>query len=120
MATAADNLLCGVQPLNYYDLLQVERNASEADIEMAYQKMSLMYHPDKTHDTNSEEVMKILNEAKAILLDEVRRLEYDDKLDGHGALCDPKGFLPNGNQYTHTGYNHIHVYMQIFPLPKSL
>ena len=80
---------------DYYKLLQVEKDASKADIKVAYHKMSRMYHPDKTQDSRTEEMMKKLNEAKSVLLDEVQRAEYDEKHED-GALCDPKGFLPTG------------------------
>ena len=80
---------------DYYKLLQVEKDAPKADIKVAYHKMSLMYHPDKTQDPRTEEMMKKLNEAKSVLLDEVQRAEYDEKHEDR-ALCDPKGFLPTG------------------------
>lgn len=78
---------------DYYKLLQVKRNASQADIKLAYHKMSRMYHPDKTQDSKTEEMMKRLNKAKSVLLDEVQRAEYDEKHEDE-AICDPKGFLP--------------------------
>ena len=40
-------------------------------------------------------MMKRLNEAKSVLLDEVPRAEYDEKHED-GAICDPRGFLPTG------------------------
>uniref|UniRef100_A0A1X7UF52 J domain-containing protein n=1 Tax=Amphimedon queenslandica TaxID=400682 RepID=A0A1X7UF52_AMPQE len=79
---------------DYYDLLQVDKDASRADIKAAYHKMSRKYHPDKTLDSTTEEIMKKLNDAKTVLLDEVRRAEYDDRLEGDDTVTDPKGFYP--------------------------
>ncbi|XP_019851006.1 PREDICTED: uncharacterized protein LOC109581386 [Amphimedon queenslandica] len=84
---------------DYYKLLQVEKNASKADIKVAYHKMSRIYHPDKTQDSRTEEMMKRLNEAKSVLLDEVQRAEYDEKHED-GVICDPRGFLPTGIRFS--------------------
>lgn len=95
----------GTNLKDYYDLLQVDKDATHADIKAAYHKMSLKYHPDKTLDSSTEEIMKRLNDAKSVLLDEVRRAEYDEKIEGDETVCDPKGFLPPGMSlrlYTHT------------------
>ena len=86
---------------DYYKLLQVGRDASSAEIKSAYKKLSLQYHPDKTLDSKTEGMMKKLNEAKSVLLDEGNRAEYDDKLEGEGATPNPKGFLPSGKCTKH-------------------
>ena len=84
--------------MDHYSLLQVGRDASTSEIKQAYLRQSLKYHPDKTLDSSSEEIMKRLNEAKTVLLNVERRSDYDDTLDEHGALCDPKGYLPSSGK----------------------
>lgn len=67
---------------NYYDVLELEQNASSDDIKKAYRKLSLKYHPDRnTTDEASGKFQKI-NEAHEILSDHQSRSEYDMKLKG--------------------------------------
>ena len=53
---------------NYYEILEIERNATQEDIKKAYRKLSLLHHPDK--NLNSQEsINKIqdINEAYEVL-----------------------------------------------------
>lgn len=70
--------------MNYYDLLEVSKNASKEVIEMAYKAQTRKYHPDinPAGDTEKcEEYIKVLNEAKRILTDEELRMQYDEYLE---------------------------------------
>lgn len=61
----------------YYDLLQVPRNASEADIKKAYRKLAMQYHPDRNRDPDAEERFKEITEAYEVLCDPETRARYD-------------------------------------------
>lgn len=63
--------------MDYYKILNVEKNASQEEIKKNYRKLSLKMHPDKGGDENK---FKELNEAFQVLGDENKRKEYDFKL----------------------------------------
>ncbi|HEY9017789.1 DnaJ C-terminal domain-containing protein, partial [Thiomicrospira sp.] len=60
---------------DYYQILGVERGASEADIKKAYRKLAGKYHPDKP--TGDEAKFKDLSEAYEVLGDKEKRAMYD-------------------------------------------
>lgn len=63
---------------DYYKVLGVERNASEADIRKAYRKLAMQYHPDRNpNDKQAEERFKEINEAYQVLSDSEKRAHYD-------------------------------------------
>jgi len=63
---------------DYYKVLGVERNASEADIRKAYRKLAMQYHPDRNpNDKQAEERFKEINEAYQVLSDSQKRSHYD-------------------------------------------
>lgn len=70
---------------DYYDVLGVAKNASEADIKKAYRKMAIKYHPDKNpNDKAAEEKFKEAAEAYEILSDAQKRSRYDQF--GHAGM----------------------------------
>ncbi len=61
---------------NYYDILGVNKNASQDDIKKAYRSLSKKYHPDKNNGDDSK--FKEINEAYDTLGDETKRRQYDN------------------------------------------
>jgi molecular chaperone DnaJ len=75
---------------DYYEVLGVGRNASDAEIKKAYRKLAKQYHPDiNPGDKNAEAKFKEVNEAYEILSDPQKRSRYDQF--GHAGV-DPNGF----------------------------
>ena len=63
---------------DYYELLEVSRNASDAEIKKAYRKLAMKYHPDRNpDDASSEEKFKEIQFAYSILSDKQKRARAD-------------------------------------------
>ncbi|MBR4069413.1 MAG: molecular chaperone DnaJ [Clostridia bacterium] len=63
---------------DYYEVLGVDKNATEADIKKAYRKKAKECHPDlHPNDKEAEERFKELNEANEVLSDADKRARYD-------------------------------------------
>lgn len=62
---------------DYYDVLGVDRNASENEIKRAYRRLAHRYHPDVNPDADAEDRFKEINEAYEILSDSDKRAKYD-------------------------------------------
>lgn len=81
---------------DYYELLGVDRNASDQDIKSAYRKMAMQHHPDRNPgDATAEEKFKAAAEAYSVLSDNDKRNKYDRF--GHQGLsgAGPGGFNPS-------------------------
>ncbi|MCW3977473.1 MAG: DnaJ domain-containing protein, partial [Candidatus Bathyarchaeota archaeon] len=62
---------------DYYDLLNVSRDATKEEIKKAYRKLALKYHPDRNKSSDAEAKFKEISEAYAILSDDEKRMQYD-------------------------------------------
>ncbi len=70
---------------DYYEVLGVNRDASEEDIKKAYRKLAMKYHPDRNPDNpKAEEQFKEAKEAYEMLSDSQKRAAYDQY--GHAGV----------------------------------
>jgi len=79
---------------DFYDILGVNRDASEEEIKKAYRKLAMKHHPDRNPDNpKSEEHFKEAKEAYEILSDSQKRAAYDQY--GHAGV-DPQSGMGGG------------------------
>ena len=63
---------------DYYEILGVNKSASDEEIKRAYRKLAMKYHPDKNpNKKDAEERFKEINEAYAVLSDKEKRKQYE-------------------------------------------
>ena len=90
---------------NYYEILGVDRKATEADIKSAYRKLVKMYHPDlHPNDANAAAKFKEVNEANEVLSDPQKRAAYDYELDHPGMRGGAGGFSGFGGAGGFSGF----------------
>jgi molecular chaperone DnaJ len=64
--------------LDYYEVLSVERTASDGELKTAYRKLAMQYHPDRNpNNPEAEEKFKTCSEAYQVLSDPDKRAAYD-------------------------------------------
>mgnify|MGYP003562911964 FL=1 len=85
---------------DYYEVLGVDKNASEDEIKKAYRKLAIKYHPDRNPDNKeAEEKFKEAAEAYDVLHDAKKRQQYDQF-----GFNGPSGFGGNGG-FGGAGFN---------------
>lgn len=73
---------------DYYQILGINKDASQEQIKAAYRKLAFQYHPDRNKgDQMAAEKMKEINEAYAVLSDQVKKKEYDTYRDSYGSFA---------------------------------
>ncbi|QJC31185.1 molecular chaperone DnaJ [Enterobacteriaceae endosymbiont of Macroplea mutica] len=85
---------------DYYDILNINKNATETEVKKAYKRLAIKFHPDRNPgDKNAEDKFKEIKQAYEILSDAKKRAAYDQY--GHAA------FEQDGNATTTTDFSDI-------------
>lgn len=78
---------------DFYDVLGVNKSASDSELKAAYRKQALQWHPDRNKSPEAEQKFKEINEAYEVLSNSEKRAAYDQF--GHAAF-EPGGGAPYG------------------------
>ena len=90
---------------DYYEVLGVNRDASEEDIKKAYRKLAMKWHPDRNPDNpKAEEHFKEAKEAYEVLTDPKKRPAYDQY--GHAGV-DPSAAAGAGAGFGQAGFGDV-------------
>jgi curved DNA-binding protein len=103
-----------VATTDYYQVLGVDRSASQQDIQRAYRKLARRFHPDLNKEPGAEERFKQIHEAYEVLSDDKKRARYDrfgeawrqvpEDYDGPAPGAGPFGGAGGGRRvYVNTG-----------------
>lgn len=80
---------------DFYEVLGLQKGASDSEIKRAYRKLAMKYHPDKNPgDKEAEEKFKEINEAYGVLSDPDKKSKYDQF--GHAGVDPNAGFGGGG------------------------
>lgn len=87
--------------MNYYEILQVEKSATDADLKKAYRKQALLLHPDRNHGNVEEATAKfaVVQAAYDVLSDSQERAWYDSH-----------GMSMGGGGSSGAGEDGVHIY----------
>jgi len=92
---------------DYYKILGISENASDPEIKKSYRKLALEHHPDHNkNDPNSEEKFKQITEAYGVLIDPLKRKEYDRFRTDHLA--------GRSNEYSQFRYSQQDIFEEMF------
>lgn len=95
---------------SYYDILEITKSSSKEEIQKAYRKMALKWHPDRNPNNKekAEEMFKKIGEAHEILVDDNKRGIYDKY--GEEGLKNQVG----GNPFEGAGFNPFDLFSNMF------
>ncbi len=93
---------------DYYEILGVDKNASDAEIKSAFRKLAKKYHPDVSKEPDAAEKFKEAQEAYAVLSDSSKRAQYDQY--GHAAFDNMNG----GAGFDFSGFDFSDIFSDLF------
>lgn len=100
---------------DYYEVLGVGKDATDAQIKKAFHQLAMKYHPDVNKSPDAEAKFKELNEAYSVLIDKDKRSLYDQF--GHGAVDGTWGANQEDTASDNAAYDPYQNYDNVFNDP---
>ncbi|XP_045624123.1 dnaJ homolog subfamily B member 9 isoform X3 [Procambarus clarkii] len=98
---------------DFYEVLEVKRDASEKEIKKAFRKLAIQYHPDKNKEKGAEAKFREIAEAYEVLSDEDKRREYD--MVGHAHYTKQTGGERPADHTFHFNFDDLFADFDNFP-----
>lgn len=106
--------------MNYYEILNIEQNASQEEIKKSYRKLAMLHHPDRNQGKKiSEDKFKKINEAYDTLSDPMKRKTYDDSLFSTNRAHMPQHDFDDLVNSVFKGSGFDSVFKQTFKQPQT-
>lgn len=102
--------------MDYYKILEIEKTASKEDIQKAYKKLALKWHPDRNPNQKdvAEEKFKQIGEAYEVLSNDQKRSQYDNPMPQGGPFGTHSPFGTNGFKTGFNSFDFNNIFSNIF------
>lgn len=102
---------------DFYEILGVQKNATDEDLKKAYRKLALKFHPDKNFAPGATDAFKAIGNAYAVLSNPEKRQQYDQYGDQSATLNVPQ---PSTHSRHHGHYRNFHRDFEADISPEEL
>ena len=89
--------------MNPYEVLGIDKSATDSEIKKAFRELSKKYHPDVCKEDNADQKFKEINDAYSILSDPQKKANYDSYGSAEGPASSQAGGFNGFSEFLDTG-----------------